>query len=71
MTTEYLLDLITRICIAYKASVPEDCPPSPHACDKCEIHFLLQECYDDKLPWHGDQCGCETCEVREKLKDLF
>ena len=41
----YLTNTLERIAIAYPevAGPPFDCPPPPHACDKCEIFFLLAE----------------------------
>jgi hypothetical protein len=36
--------LLRDIARAYPGAVgPDTCPPSPHACDKCEIYFLLDE----------------------------
>lgn len=36
-------DTLDRIATAYpQVAGPDDCPPSTHACDKCEIYFLLR-----------------------------
>lgn len=42
-----LLDTLERIALEYPSVAgPNDCPPAPHACPKCEIYFLLAEAAD-------------------------
>lgn len=44
MNAAQLQDMLERIAIAYpQVAGPNDCPPAPHACDKCEIYYLLAE----------------------------
>lgn len=35
---------LERIAEAYRAMFPvDDCPPMPHGCDRCEIHYWLND----------------------------
>lgn len=45
-----LLDTLERIAREYPSVAgPNDCPPAPHACPKCEIYFLLAEALGSKV----------------------
>lgn len=38
-----LSELVDRIATEYPAVAgPDNCPPAPHACPKCEIYYLLR-----------------------------
>lgn len=44
MTAADMQDTLERIASAYPSVAgPNNCPPSPHACDKCETYYLLAE----------------------------
>lgn len=48
---KFLRDLLRRIAIEYPAVAgANECPPTPHGCPKCEIHFLLAEFAESEAP---------------------
>lgn len=44
MNADKMRDTLERIAREYPhVAGPNDCPPAPHACSKCEIYHLLAE----------------------------